>query len=139
MVSGALSDVSERSRGYPFLCQAFMPPFKLLTLVKPASTNTSTATNDIPPPGQRVTISTGYYYRFNRDTQYLWAHLIYRQFGRVKREQDLLLVREEKNSTGFQFELNVDCRIFPYYKGGISLLADGRIHGKDELHQIYVI
>jgi len=93
------------------------------------------AGSEIFGSGQRITLSSGYYYRFNRDTQYLWAHLVYRQFGKMEREQDLVLVREEKNSNGFQLELNVDCRIFPYYKGGISVLADARINGKDEMHQ----
>ena len=85
--------------------------------------------------GRRITLSSGFYYRFNRETQYLWAHLIYRHLGKVKRESDLVLIREEKNSNGFQLELNVDCRIFPYYKGGISALADVRINGKDERYQ----
>jgi len=93
------------------------------------------AGSEIFSAGNRVTISSGLFYRFNRDTQYLWAQLRYRQYGRVSREQDLVLVREEKNSNGYQIEFNADCKIFPYYRGGLSVLADVRFNGKDEMYQ----
>lgn len=82
--------------------------------------------------GDKITIHLGYFYRFG-ENKYLWSYFVYRHRGKNELLQGLSLQDEEKNSNGYQMELDVKLKTMNFHNGAFFILAAGRLYGKNEL------
>ncbi len=80
--------------------------------------------------GNKFTGNLGFFYRFSQ--KYIWTHFTFRQKGKNELLQGLYFGEEEKNSNGYQIEMNLVSKVMDYQNGEIFLLGDGRFYGKNE-------
>jgi hypothetical protein len=79
--------------------------------------------------GNKFALNLGFFYRFNE--KFLWSHVIYRRRGKNELLQGLFF-GEEESSNGDQLEMDVMVEVIEYEGGGLFLLGDGRLYGKNE-------
>ena len=77
--------------------------------------------------GGRIKLDTGVYYQF--EEQYLWALISYRYKGKNEFLRSLGFVTEEKNSNGYEVEMNVLYDPYSFDSGSLFLLMDNRFYG----------
>ena len=87
--------------------------------------------------GQKISMNLGYLYRFGRN--YLWSRLSYRHKGKNEIATYYgfpTIQKETLNTNGFQMELDVVLKIIDIDGGGIFILGDGRVYGRNELNDV---